>query len=80
MPVRLIFLGKLGDLAGTSERELDAPLDWEGLLSSLGESVRFQVRDERIRLALNGQLLADRTTLAANDGDEVALLPPVSGG
>jgi molybdopterin synthase sulfur carrier subunit len=31
-------------------------------------------------VALNGTVLGDKTTLRANDGDEIALLPPVSGG
>jgi molybdopterin synthase sulfur carrier subunit len=51
--VRLVFLGRLADLAGASDK---------------------------VRVAINGAVLADKTTLAAEDGDEVALLPPVSGG
>ena len=31
-------------------------------------------------VAVNGALLADKATFAARVGDEVALLPPVSGG
>lgn len=80
MAVKLIFLGKLADLAGAPEREAAAPLDWPGLLATLGESLCHEVSDERIRLALNGRLLPDKTALEARAGDEVALLPPVSGG
>ena len=36
--------------------------------------------DEKVKVAHNGTLLADRTSLSAHDGDEIALLPPVSGG
>ena len=35
---------------------------------------------ERVKLALNGSILAEKTALSAKDGDEIALLPPVSGG
>ena len=35
---------------------------------------------DKVKLAVNGAVLADKTALKAGDGDEVALLPPVSGG
>ena len=71
-----MFLGKLADLAGASEREVPAPLDWPGLVAELGE----RLTGEKVKLAVNGNVLSDKTALAAGDGDEVALLPPVSGG
>ncbi|MCX7676524.1 MAG: MoaD/ThiS family protein [Alteraurantiacibacter sp.] len=37
-------------------------------------------QSERTRIAVNGALLADKAVLSAAEGDEVALLPPVSGG
>jgi molybdopterin synthase sulfur carrier subunit len=74
--VKLVFLGKLADLAGAHEKKLPAPLDWTGLVEALGTALT----GEKVKLALNGTVLADKTALAANDGDEVALLPPVSGG
>ena len=76
MAVKLVFLGKLADLAGVPEREVAAPLDWPGLVVALGEALT----GEKVKLALNGTVLADKTSLSASDGDEVALLPPVSGG
>jgi molybdopterin synthase sulfur carrier subunit len=33
-----------------------------------------------VRLAVNGTVLSDKAALQAVDGDEIALLPPVSGG
>lgn len=78
--VTLVFLGKLADLAGEDQRQLAAPLDWAGLLAALPEPLRDAVMQDRTRLAVNGALLADKTTLTAAAGDEVALLPPVSGG
>jgi sulfur-carrier protein len=80
MRVRLVFLGKLADLAGMAERELAAPLDWQGLLAELQGPLREAVLQDRTRIAINGALLADKTLLSATAGDEVALLPPVSGG
>ena len=80
MSVKLVFLGKLADLAGAGEKDVPGPLDWQGLLEALPGPLGEAARGERVKLALNGTVLADRTALAAGDGDEVALLPPVSGG
>jgi len=80
MAVTLVFLGKLADLAGAPEKDVPAPVDWQSLLDSLPGPLGEAVRGEKVKLALNGAVLADKTMLAATDGDEVALLPPVSGG
>ena len=75
-----MFLGRLSSIADAGERDMPAPLNWRDLIASLGEPLAGQVEDERIRVAINGQLLADKHSLLASEGDEVALLPPVSGG
>lgn len=80
MAVTLVFLGKLADMAGEGERALPAPLDWNALLAAIGPDLATVVSGERTKVAVNGALLAEKTALAAQDGDEVALLPPVSGG
>lgn len=80
MAVKLVFLGKLADMAGEAERELPEPLNWSGLLAALEPELGRAVRGDKIRIAVNGEVLADKTLLAAVDGTEVALLPPVSGG
>lgn len=80
MAVTLVFLGKLADLAGAPERDVAAPLDWQGLLEALPGPLGEATKGDKVKLALNGAVLADKTALAAGDGDEVALLPPVSGG
>jgi len=80
MAVKLVFLGKLADLAGADERDVVAPLDWQGLLDQLETPLAEELRKDRTRIAVNGELLADKAALVADDGAEVALLPPVSGG
>lgn len=80
MAVRILFLGPLRDLAGEQEIAADAPLDWAGLLAVVGLQVATQLQQERVSVACAGKVLADKTSLLAVDGDEVALLPPVSGG
>ena len=80
MAVTILFLGPLRDIAGEETREVAAPLDWSGLLEAVGPGVAEQLQQERVNVACAGRVLADKTALAAKDGDEVALLPPVSGG
>ena len=80
MSVTILFLGPLRDLAGRQEIEVDAPLDWARLLAAVGPQVAEQLEQERVNVACKGRVLADKRALLAEDGDEVALLPPVSGG
>jgi len=80
MAVRLVFLGKLADLTGAAERDVMAPLDWSGLLDALQGELGGWLASDKVKLAVNGAILADKMDLQAGDGDEVALLPPVSGG
>ena len=76
----MVLLGKLADLGGAPTLRLAGPLDWAGLRAALPAALAQAVDDPRNRVALNGTLLADKAALRAADGDEIALLPPVSGG
>lgn len=85
--IRVVYLGKLADAAGKSESQFvssSGDLDWPDILALLDNHVREgladAVRDARVKVAINGQVLADREALLAVDGDEIAFLPPVSGG
>ena len=80
MAVTILFLGPLRDLAGRDALEVAAPLDWAGLQEAVGAEVAAQLGNDRVNVACAGRVLTDKTALAANDGDEIALLPPVSGG
>lgn len=80
MGVTILFLGPLRDLAGEDARQAAAPLDWQGLLATVGTEVAAQLQLARVNVACAGRVLSDKTALLAQDGDEVALLPPVSGG
>ena len=76
----MVFLGKLRDLAGTDSAELPPTVDWSSLTGALPPAVARELSEGRVAVACAGHLLADPTELCAAEGDEVALLPPVSGG
>jgi molybdopterin synthase sulfur carrier subunit len=78
--VRVLFLGKLRDLADRDEVKLPAPLDWSGLLAGVSPTVAAELASDRTHVACGGIVLTEKGALMAGEGDEVALLPPVSGG
>jgi molybdopterin synthase sulfur carrier subunit len=76
---RLVFLGRLEDIAGAPEREVPGGTLAE-VVAALDPALAEALGGDRIRLALNGTLVGDRGALVLADGDELAFLPPVSGG
>jgi molybdopterin synthase sulfur carrier subunit len=79
MNARLVFLGRLEDLAGMPELAV-IPGPLETVLGALDPALAVALLGERVRLALNGTLLAERGGIVLAAGDELAFLPPVSGG
>lgn len=85
--VRVLYLGRLQDIAGRAESEFGSSsgdLDWPDLLAVLEDHVNPAISqaaaDPSTKVAVNGELQLDREGLIFRHGDEVALLPPVSGG
>lgn len=76
---RLVFLGRLADLAGAAELAV-APGDLEAILANLPPALAIALLDEKVRIARNGELLANPGRVIVAAGDEIAFLPPVSGG
>lgn len=81
MHIRVLFFGQLRDLLGKAEEQLELPAG--GTLQSVFDY--FAARVPRLR-DLEGSIVLARNqefesrTAKLADGDEVALLPPVSGG
>ncbi|MAW47032.1 MAG: hypothetical protein CBB90_02885 [Gammaproteobacteria bacterium TMED30] len=75
------FFAQLREVTGTEGFEIDA-LDLEGVYQVLADrypaEVFAQLRGDNVRIAINQELVNGNRALAA--GDEVALLPPVTGG
>ena len=83
--VRLVFLGKFGDLAPADLAEVALPGDVRSLADLQAWLTRTQpqlgaaMAATRTRLIVN-QCVAHDLSLALADDDEVAFLPPMSGG
>ena len=76
---KLVFLGRLEDLAGGPEREV-APGPLEAVLAQLPVELAVALLGELVRIARNGELITERGGIVLEAGDEIAFLPPVSGG
>jgi len=81
MRVRVLFFGMLKDIAGRTEEQLD--LEAGATLASVFE--HYGARVPRLREMAGSVVLARNHEFAepsaeVHDGDEVAFLPPVSGG
>jgi len=81
MRVRVLFFGMLKDLAGKSSDFVDLPdgaLVRDVLAHYLGEVPRLKESLAALAVAVNQEYAGAETVLKSDD--EVALLPPVSGG
>ena len=80
MAVRLVFLGRLQDLAGAADRSVEAVPDETiaALLNRLEPELAAALRSPKVRVAVAGVM--GGLERSVSDGDEVAFLPPVSGG
>ena len=79
--VSVKFFAQLREVTGTEGVQVNA-LDLDGVFIELAklypEEVIVQLRGDNVRVAINQELVNGNPALTA--GDEVALLPPVTGG
>ena len=79
--VSVKFFAQLREVTGTEGLQINAA-DLNGVFVELAkqypEDVIAQLRGDNVRIAINQELVSGNPALVA--GDEVALLPPVTGG
>lgn len=80
MSLKLVFLGRLEGAAGAGERQVKAVASLAEVFALLEPELAKALRAEGVKIAVNGVLFNDREAPVLKDGDELAFLPPVSGG
>ena len=80
MALKLVFLGRLEDAAGEPDRLVIHAPSYAEVLAGLEIELVAALADPRVKLAVNGEIISSRDALVLADGDELAFLPPVSGG
>ena len=75
--MKVVVFGVLTDVIGTSAFEMDAPKDSDALLQNLFSEYPF-LKNYKFQIAVNSEKVEGNRLL--NSNDEIALLPPYSGG
>lgn len=82
--IRVRFFGKFSDLVGSEEgvtfesHNVDTIDDIVGALAISHQALHEEITGPQVMVALNQQIVPRSSEV--NDGDEVAFLPPVTGG
>lgn len=79
--VRMLFFAHLQDVVGSREMALTLPEELTVRTAAIELETRLPSMDallEHVRVAVNAEFAAPETAL--HDGDEVAWMPPMSGG
>jgi len=85
MAVKLLYFADVRDALGRSTEIIDLPASVESVealrsyFGARGAPWSLLAEDRGLRFAVN-RAMADRADAPVNDGDEVAVFPPVTGG
>ncbi|WP_018996970.1 MoaD/ThiS family protein [Hirschia maritima] len=83
---KILFFGKLADIAGLTEMALphsSTAYSFEDILTMVcSDNVELEstLRDQSTKLCINQEILTDKEAVNIKQDDEIAFLPPFSGG
>ncbi len=84
--VRVLFFGRLSDAAGTEELLTPLPpharriSDLKLVLTRLHPELGALLEEPNVRVAINQRVAPAKSDLEISDRDEIAFMPPMSGG
>ena len=79
MKVKVLYFAQFADIAGKTEETLTTDeKSPEAVYAQVRTTYQFPHDFDKIQVAINHQLAAHSTPL--NEGDEIAFLPPMTGG
>ncbi|XP_045776373.1 molybdopterin synthase sulfur carrier subunit-like [Maniola jurtina] len=82
IPVKLIFFAQSRELAGIRETTLNLPkkISYVQLLNLITKNYNLETIRNNILLAKNEEVLADNRDIEIRESDNIAVIPPLSGG
>lgn len=78
MTVTVLYFASFQEAAGIDSELVEKPSSLITLYESLKQKYHFKFQAAHIRVALNGVFVNWQDSIS--DGDEIAFIPPVSGG
>ncbi len=83
MSIKVLFFASLREQAGVGQMQVKAQnlgAVLSALRETLSDSAMQAVETDNVRIAVNQELIEFELDLSLIDGDEVAFMPPITGG
>ncbi|XP_022126700.1 molybdopterin synthase sulfur carrier subunit [Pieris napi] len=80
--VKILFFAKSKELAGTREARITIPekITYQQLLNIIAKNYNLETIKDHILLAKNEEVCSDNRELVIREFDNIAVIPPLSGG
>lgn len=80
--IKILFFGKSRELVGKNETLLEVPIHvtYESLLNLVSTEFNLNLISNNLILALNEEYLSSGQNFKLKELDELAIIPPLSGG
>lgn len=80
--VNVLFFAKAREIVGKSEATLSVnqPISYSALLDTISQTFHLNDIKENVILAVNESFCARDDSIRLGEGDNVAVIPPLSGG
>ena len=78
MTITVLYFASFQEAAGVDSEALEKPISLSVLYENLKQKYHFKFQAAHIRVAINGVFVSWQQEIFA--GDEIAFIPPVSGG